>query len=121
MSTDLSIASVVWARWDGALKEPGPDRNRLLFALALGGDLRSHYVFFLHRVLDRMDQLLGDADIKQSLRWPFPNRTKASYWTAPSFNTIAVLALTISNSSALPILSSSSLVQIAAISTVSFG
>ena len=78
----------------GALKAPGPDRDRLLRSLEVGGDLRRLYVFWLTRVLNRVDRLLGDADKAAfSLPSPFGNREPAPYWTGWSFDVCALLAV----------------------------
>jgi hypothetical protein len=38
------VTKVVDGRWQSALKTAGPDREKLINTLELGGDLRRHYV-----------------------------------------------------------------------------
>ena len=93
----LSVGAGSAAMWlqQGALKEPGHDRDRLLRSLRLGGDLRRHYVFWVTRALNWIDRFLGDAGkAAQSLRVPFiRNRRRAPYWTGWSFDKCALLAV----------------------------
>ena len=93
----LAVGAASAAMWlqQGALKESGHDRDRLLRSLRLGGDLRRHYVFWVTRALNRLDRFLGDAGkAAQSLRVPFiRNRRPAPYWTGWSFDTCALLAV----------------------------
>jgi hypothetical protein len=94
----LAVSSVIagLAMWlqEGALKEEGPDRDRLIRSLRLGGDLRRHYVFWVTRALNRVDRFLGDADKADcSLPSPFGNRQAKPYWTGWSFDVCALIAL----------------------------
>ncbi len=85
--------AAVWLQ-GGALQAPGPDRDRLLRSLEIGGDLRRLYVFWLTRGLNRVDRFLGDAGKAAfSLPSPFGNRERAPYWTGWSFETCALITL----------------------------
>ena len=77
-----------------AVRQPGPDRERLLQSLQVGGDLRQLYVFWLTRALNRVDRFLGDADKAAcSLPSPFGNRVRWPYWTGWSFDVCALIAV----------------------------
>ncbi len=85
---------LVMRRWDGALKQAGTDRDRLLRSLRLGGNPRRYYVFLIGKALNRADRLLRDAD-KADLSLPSPvgNRKPAPYWTGWSFDVCALIAV----------------------------
>ncbi len=85
---------LVIKRWDGALKDAGTDRDRLLRSLRLGGNPRRYYVFLIGKALNRADRLLRDADKADlSLPSPFGNRKPAPYWTGWSFDVCALIAV----------------------------
>src|SRR5664279_2848103 len=78
-----SLIVAGWAMWlqEGALEEPGRDRDRLIRSLRLGGSWRRHYVFWVTRALNRVDRFLGDADkAAWSLASPVGNHRQAPYW-----------------------------------------
>ena len=93
----IALGAAGIAMWfqEGALKEPGHDRDRLVRSLRLGGDLRRHYVFWVSRALNRVDRFLGDdGKAEWSLRVRLiDNHRPAPYWTGWSFDKCALLAV----------------------------
>ena len=80
--------------WEGALKEPGPDRYELVRALRLGGHPRLLYIHWIAKALNRADRILGDADkAGLSLRLPFGRWPRYPYWTGWSFDVCALIGV----------------------------
>lgn len=93
MVSIIIAGAAMWLQ-EGALKEEGRDRDRLIRSLRLGGDWRRHYVYWITRALNRVDRFLGDADKADcSLPSPFGNRRAEPYWTGWSFGVCALIAL----------------------------
>ena len=67
---------------EGALKEPGHDRDQLLRNLERGGSFKALYVAGLTHALDKLDGWIGDAE---GSRW--------RYWSGLAFDRCALLAV----------------------------
>jgi hypothetical protein len=83
-----------WSYYESVLKEPGPDRDRLLDRLGKGGGPRAFYIDQMTAMLNRIDAWLGDSG--QARGWvarAFGLSSAPPCWTAQLFDTCAVLAV----------------------------